>query len=84
MSTPRELLLDSPLPSAAEFHQPMGQIQARAVFSAHAFYALTHATQVFLLVLIAAGPSALGVSLPKALPIAALLIKVDAELIHGM
>lgn len=82
----RTLLLGSPLPTAEEVHQRLTRIQALAVFSSDALSSVAYATEEILLVLIAAGPVALGVSLPIALGIAGLLVVVASsyyQTIHG-
>jgi len=86
LNTARRLLLGSPLPSAEEVHQRLTKAQALAVFSSDALSSVAYATEEILLVLIMAGPAALGLSLPIALAIAGLLAVVATsyyQTIHG-
>jgi len=82
----RRLLLGSPLPTAAETHQRLTKVQALAVFSSDALSSVAYATEEILLVLVVAGPAALGLSLPIALAIAGLLAVVTTsyyQTVHG-
>ncbi|UCC61545.1 MAG: APC family permease [Anaerolineae bacterium] len=75
-NTVRRFLVGSPLPTAEEMHQRLTKLQALAVFSSDALSSVAYATEEILLVLILAGPAALGLSLPIALVIAGLLAVV--------
>jgi amino acid transporter len=82
----RNLLFGSPLPTAEEVHQRLTKIQALAVFSSDALSSVAYATEEILLVLVAAGTSALGFSLPISLVIVGLLAMVATsyyQTIHG-
>jgi amino acid transporter len=82
----RSLLFGSPLPTAEEVHQRLTKVQALAVFSSDALSSVAYATEEILLVLVAAGPAALGLSFPIALAIAGLLAVVASsyyQTIHG-
>ncbi|MGD9030460.1 MAG: APC family permease [Anaerolineae bacterium] len=86
MSAIRRLLLGSPLPTDAESHQRLTKVQALAVFSSDALSSVPYATEGILLVLVVAGSSALGLSLPIALTISALLAIVARsyyQTVHG-
>jgi amino acid transporter len=86
MSAIRRLLLGSPLPTDAEAHQRLTKVQALAVFSSDALSSVAYATEEILLVLVVAGSSALGLSLPIALTISALLAIVATsyyQTVHG-
>jgi amino acid transporter len=82
----RNLLLGSPLPTAEEVHQRLTKIQALAVFLSDALSSVAYATEEILLVLVVAGTSALGSSLPISLVIVGLLVIVATsyyQTIHG-
>jgi amino acid transporter len=86
MSAIRRVLLGSPLPTDAESHQRLTKVQALAVFSSDALSSVAYATEEILLVLVVAGSSALGLSLPIALTISALLAIVATsyyQTVHG-
>jgi len=82
----RQLLFGIPLPTAEEAHQRLTKVQALAVFSSDALSSVAYATEEILLVLVVAGSSALGLSLPIALVIAVLLAIVATsyyQTVHG-
>jgi amino acid transporter len=82
----RRLLFGSPLPTVEEVHQRLTKVKALAVFSSDALSSVAYATEEILLVLVVAGSAALGLSLPIALVIAALLAVVATsyyQTIHG-
>ncbi|MBU0703785.1 MAG: APC family permease [Chloroflexi bacterium] len=82
----RNLLFGNPLPTAEEVHQRLTKIQALAVFSSDALSSVAYATEEILLVLVVAGTSALGFSLPVSLVIVVLLAIVATsyrQTIHG-
>jgi len=82
----RNLLCGSPLPTAEAVHQRLSKVQALAVFSSDALSSVAYATEEILLVLIVAGSSALGLSLPLSLVIVGLLAVVATsyyQTIHG-
>jgi len=86
LNSVRHLLFGIPLPTAEEAHQRLTKVQALAVFSSDALSSVAYATEEILLVLVVAGSSALGLSLPIALVIAALLAIVATsyyQTIHG-
>jgi amino acid transporter len=82
----RRILIGAPLPSARIIHERLSKIQALAVFSSDALSSVAYATEEILLVLVAAGSAALGLSLPIALVIVVLLVIVASsyfQTIHG-
>jgi amino acid transporter len=82
----RRILIGAPLHSARITHERLSKIQALAVFSSDALSSVAYATEEILLVLVAAGSAALGLSLPIALVIVALLVIVASsyfQTIHG-
>jgi amino acid transporter len=72
----RRLLMGDPLATSQLIHEKLTKIKALAVFSSDALSSVAYATEEILFVLIAAGASALWLSLPIALAIAALLLIV--------
>ncbi len=72
----RRVLIGPPLATNQAIHQRLSKVKALAVFSSDALSSSAYATEAILLVLIGAGAGALGVSLPIALGIAALLLIV--------
>ncbi|MBK8026523.1 MAG: APC family permease [Chloroflexi bacterium] len=72
----RRMLIGRPLPTSEAIHQRLSIPKALAVFSSDALSSTAYATEAILLVLVAAGSGALGVSMWIALGIAALLIVV--------
>lgn len=72
----RRIILGQPLATSQAIHQRLSKAKALAVFSSDALSSSTYATEAILLVLIAAGTGALGVSWWIALGIAALMIVV--------
>lgn len=72
----RRILIGEPLATDQAIHQRLTIFKALAVFSSDALSSTAYATEGILLVLIAAGTGALGVSMPIAIGIAALLIIV--------
>ncbi len=82
----RQILIGTPLPSAGLLSERLNKIQALAVFSSDALSSVAYATEEILLVLVVAGSGALGLSLPVALVITALLAVVVTsyyQTIHG-
>jgi amino acid transporter len=82
----RNLVFGSRLPTAEEVHQRLNKIQALAVFSSDALSSVAYATEEILLVLVVAGTSALGFSLPISLVIvglSAIVITSYYQTIHG-
>ena len=69
----RRLLIGDPLATSESAHQRLSKKKALAVFSSDALSSTAYATEAILLVLIAAGTGALGVSLWIAIAIAALM-----------
>jgi amino acid transporter len=82
----RRLLFGDALPTAYEVYHRLTKVQALAVFSSDALSSVAYATEEILLVLVLAGSSALGLSMPIALVIAVLLVVVGTsyyQTIHG-
>ncbi len=82
----RNLVFGSRLPTAEEVHQRLNKVQALAIFSSDALSSVAYATEEILLVLVMAGTSALGFSLPISLVIVGLLAIVATsynQTIHG-
>lgn len=75
----RRILIGEPLATDQAIHQRLNKAKALAVFSSDALSSSAYATEAILLVLIAAGTGALGVSWPIALGIAALLLIVASS-----
>ncbi len=69
----RRIIIGQPLATNQAIHQRLSKLKALAVFSSDALSSSTYATEAILLVLIAAGTAALGVSWWIALGIAALM-----------
>ncbi len=72
----RRILIGEPLATSQAVHQRLNKLKALAVFSSDALSSTAYATEAILLVLIAAGTGALGISWWIALGIAALMIIV--------
>lgn len=72
----RRLLIGEPLATDQAIHQRLTIPKALAVFSSDALSSSAYATEAILLVLVAAGAGALGLSWPIALGIASLLLIV--------
>jgi amino acid transporter len=86
VSTIRDLVFGSPLPTTEEVHQRLTKVQALAVFSSDALSSVAYATEESLLVLAVGGTLALAASLPIAAVIATLLAIVATsyyQTIHG-
>jgi amino acid transporter len=75
----KRLVIGRPLPTAQLAHERLGRPTALAVFSSDALSSSAYATEEILLVLAAAGQAALGLSVPIALAIGALLVVVTAS-----
>lgn len=75
----RRVLIGKPLATNQAIHQRLSKVKALAVFSSDALSSSAYATEAILLVLIGAGTGALGVSMPIALGIAALLLIVASS-----
>ncbi|MBZ0297661.1 MAG: APC family permease [Anaerolineae bacterium] len=75
----RRILIGEPLATDQAIHQRLSKAKALAVFSSDALSSSAYATEAILLVLIAAGTGALGVSWPISLGIAALLLIVASS-----
>jgi amino acid transporter len=69
----KEFLLGKTLPSSAHAEERLSNAAALSVLSSDALSSVAYATEEILLVLVAAGSSALGLSLPIAIAIIALL-----------
>lgn len=72
----RQVLIGRPLNTAEEIHQRLSKVKALAIFGSDAISSSAYATEASLVVLMAAGNLALGVSLYTALAIALLLSMV--------
>ena len=72
----RRMLIGQPIATSDAIHQRLGKAKALAVFSSDALSSTAYATEAILLVLIAAGTGALGVSMWISIGISALLIIV--------
>jgi amino acid transporter len=79
MTTLRRMFIGTPLPTARIIHERLSKVQALAVLSSDALSSVAYATEEILLVLVLAGSGALGLSLPIALLIAALLLIVASS-----
>ena len=73
LSSLKRVLIGSPLRTEDLAHERLSNLKALAVFSSDALSSVAYATEEILLVLVAAGTGALGVSLPVGIGIAILL-----------
>lgn len=73
MTRAKHVLIGRPLTSSQQAHEHVTKTKGLAVFASDALSSTAYATEEILLVLVAAGAAATGVSLPIALAIAALL-----------
>jgi amino acid transporter len=69
----KRVLVGRPIPTSLDQHERLSRVTGLAVFASDALSSVAYATEAILLVLVAAGPAALGASLPIALAIAALV-----------
>ena len=69
----KRVLVGRPIPTSLDQHERLSRVTGLAVFASDALSSVAYATEAILLVLIAAGTAALGVSLPIAIAIAALV-----------
>jgi amino acid transporter len=76
LATLRRILIGYPLPSERIIYERLSKMQALAVLSSDALSSVAYATEEILLVLVLAGSSALNLSWPIALAIAALVLIV--------
>jgi amino acid transporter len=86
LTTIRQILFGSPLPTAEEVRQRLTKVKALAVFLGDALSSVVYAPEEILLMLVVAGSAALGLSLPIALAIVVLLVIVATsyyQTIHG-
>jgi amino acid transporter len=84
--TVSRVVFGSPLPSAAEAEQRLSKTKALAIFASDALSSVAYATEEILIVLVAAGSAALGMSPFVAMAIAALLVIVAVsyyQTVHG-
>ncbi len=72
----RAWLFGRPLTSELESHERLSNKKALAIFASDALSSTAYATEQILIVLVVAGPAALGLSFPVALSITLLLIMV--------
>ncbi len=79
LTTLRRILIGTPLPTERGIHERLSKVQALAILSSDALSSVAYATEEILLVLVLAGSGALGLSLPIALAIAALLLIVGSS-----
>lgn len=75
----RRVLIGDPLATSEAIHQRLSRFKALAVFSSDALSSTAYATEAILLVLVAAGTAALGMSMWITLAIAALLLIVASS-----
>jgi amino acid transporter len=75
----RRVLIGDKLATSQAIHQRLSKAKALAVFSSDALSSTAYATEAIMLVLAAAGSAALGVSLPIAIGIAALMLLVASS-----
>ena len=69
----KRVLVGRPIPTSLDQHERLSRVTGLAVFASDALSSVAYATEAILLVLVAAGTAALGVSLPIAIAIAALV-----------
>jgi len=79
LTTLRRILIGTPLSTERGIHERLSKVQALAILSSDALSSVAYATEEILLVLVLAGSGALGLSLPIALAIAALLLIVASS-----
>ncbi len=72
----RRIIIGEKLPTSQVLEQRLSNMKALAIFSSDALSSTAYATEAIMLVLVAAGSAALGVSLPIAIGIAALMLLV--------
>lgn len=72
----RRFIIGPKLPTSQAIHQRLSKPKALAVFSSDALSSTAYATEAIMLVLVAAGSGALGISLPIAIGIATLMLIV--------
>jgi amino acid transporter len=72
----KRVLVGRPIPTSLDRHERLSRTTGLAVFASDALSSVAYATEAILLVLVAAGPGALGASLPIGLAIAALIAVV--------
>src|SRR5690554_524796 len=72
----RRIIIGEKLPTSQVLEQRLSNTKALAIFSSDALSSTAYATEAIMLVLVAAGSAALGVSLPIAIGIAALMLLV--------
>ena len=69
----KRVLVGRPIPTSLDQHERLSRVTGLAVFASDALSSVAYATEAILLVLVAAGTAALGVSLPIAIAIAVLV-----------
>jgi amino acid transporter len=69
----KRVLVGRPIPTSLDQHERLSRVTGLAVFASDALSSVAYATEAILLILVAAGTAALGVSLPIALGIAVLV-----------
>jgi len=69
----KRVLVGRPIPTSLDQHERLSRVTGLAVFASDALSSVAYATEAILLILVAAGTAALGVSLPIALGIALLV-----------
>jgi amino acid transporter len=69
----KRVLVGRPIPTSLDQHERLSRVTGLAVFASDALSSVAYATEAILLILVAAGPAALGASLPIALAIAVLV-----------
>jgi amino acid transporter len=69
----KRVLVGRPIPTSLDQHERLSRVTGLAVFASDALSSVAYATEAILLILVAAGTAALGVSLPIAFGIALLV-----------
>ena len=69
----KRVLVGRPIPTSLDQHERLSRVTGLAVFASDALSSVAYATEAILLILVAAGTAALGVSLPIAIGIALLV-----------
>ena len=69
----KRVLVGRPIPTSLDQHERLSRVTGLAVFASDALSSVAYATEAILLVLVAAGTAALGVSLPIAIAIGVLV-----------
>ena len=73
VSTVKRVLIGKPFPTSREIHERLDKVRALAVFASDPISSNAYATEAIMGVLIVMGSGALGLTLPIALAVAALV-----------